>query len=87
MVAELPDFGRQEAIRVSCIGLGWEVDPEEASKTSNPASELLCLPVLDDLRARLNFIVLKIKLQERMLLPVFCLRRNWNLPLFGLAST
>jgi hypothetical protein len=70
VVSELPDFGRQEAIEVCCIGLGWRRSELDVPVDGpDPVGELFRAPNIDDLRARLNFVTEQVCLLEAMLIP------------------
>jgi hypothetical protein len=68
LLGRLPELGQESARRTCGDALGWEPDPEDKFRASDPA-EMFRAPTLEELRQRLRKLVQREKLFEPMLLP------------------
>jgi hypothetical protein len=85
MIADFPEWGQHEVVKVSCGALGWQVDPEQAVKEPDPVAALFRTPTIDDLLCRLRFVVERMRVSEFVILTgLYCYLRSYFL---GMAQT
>lgn len=78
MIARLPTFGREEALRTTGSAIGWEADPETALNSTNPAQEIFRPPTIEELEKRMHFLVSQVRIQPMLLIPGLLQHLLWQ---------
>jgi hypothetical protein len=69
LVTELPGDIQPQVLLMCGMNLGWRIDPLSASNADNPFTELHRSATLEDLRSRLNLLIIKMNMRAEFLIP------------------